>query len=93
MARKIRIKDEERARIVLSRERDVEKLLDEKEKINQQLEMYMEQYAALTGETRVANAKYRGRGSRAGSLKALFITLGVAAVIVAAAVITFIILK
>lgn len=47
------IRSESRARIILSRERDVERKLDEKERITLELEEYMKQYAALTGEKKV----------------------------------------
>ena len=56
------IKSERRARIVLSRERDIERKLDEKERINLQLEEYMKQYAALTGENRVLSDATKKRG-------------------------------
>ena len=58
------IKSERRARIVLSRERDIERKLDEKERINLQLEEYMKQYAALTGETKVISPEARRRMRR-----------------------------
>ena len=47
------VRSESRARIILSRERDVERKLDEKERITLELEEYMKQYAALTGEKKV----------------------------------------
>ncbi len=84
MARKVRIKDEERSRIVLSRERDVERLLDEKERINQQLEAYMKQYAELTGDKRIAQNNYRATHHNRRALKIALITLGVIVVAVGA---------
>ena len=72
------IKSERRARIVLSRERDIERKLDEKERINLQLEEYMKQYAALTGENRVLSDATKKRGK---TFKALLITLGIIIVV------------
>lgn len=72
------IKSERRARIVLSRERDIERKLDEKERINLQLEEYMKQYAALTGENRVLSDATKKRGK---AFKALLITLGIIIVV------------
>lgn len=93
MARKFRIKDEERSRIVLSRERDVERLLDEKERINQQLEIYMKQYADLTGDKRVAKANYRASHHKRRALKITLITLAVIVVALGALVAYELLLK
>ena len=87
MARKVRIKDEERSRIVLSREKDIEKLQDERERINQQLEMYMKQYADLTGEKRLAKNNYRPTSYKKRSLKITLITLAVIAAVIGALVV------
>lgn len=84
MARKVRIKDEERSRIVLSRERDVERLLDEKERINQQLEAYMKQYAELTGDKRLSQNNYRATHHNRRALKIALVTLGVIVIAVGA---------
>lgn len=51
------VRSESRARINLSRERDIEKKLDEKERITLELEEYMKQYAALTGEKKVLSTE------------------------------------
>ena len=51
MAKRVTIKDEERARIVLSKERDIDRRLFEKERIDSQLEAYMREYAALGDNT------------------------------------------
>ena len=85
MARRVRIRDEERARIVLSRERDIERRLEEKERIDAQLEMYMRQYAEITGEKKLVDNSYRGRRRvpvRSGklicaTLAAIFVFVGV----------------
>lgn len=61
MAKRVTIKDEERARIVLSKERDIDRRLFEKERIDSQLEVYMREYAALTGEKRLIDNSYRGK--------------------------------
>ena len=53
------VRSESRARIVLSRERDIERKLDEKERITLELEEYMKQYAALTGEKKVLSPEAR----------------------------------
>ena len=58
------VRSESRARIILSRERDIEKKLDEKERITLELEEYMKQYAALTGETKVISPEARRRMRR-----------------------------
>ena len=58
------VRSESRARIILSRERDIEKKLDEKERITLELEEYMKQYAALTGETKVISPEVRRRMRR-----------------------------
>ena len=87
MARKVRIKDEERSRIVLSREKDIERLHDERERINQQLEMYMKQYADLTGEKRIAKNNYRATGYNRRSLKITLITLAAIVAVVGAFVV------
>jgi hypothetical protein len=87
MARKVRIKDEERSRIVLSREKDIERLHDERERINQQLEMYMKQYADLTGEKRLANNSYRDSARKSRSLKITLITLAAIVLVVGAFVV------
>ena len=84
MARKVRIKDEERSRIVLSREKDIERLHDERELINQKLEMYMKQYADITGEKRIAKNNYRDSHYKSRSLKITLITLATIVVVVGA---------
>ena len=58
------VRSDSRARIILSRERDIEKKLDEKERITLELEEYMKQYAALTGETKVISPEVRRRMRR-----------------------------
>ena len=85
MANRVRIKDEERARIVLSRERDIDKRLAEKERIDSQLEMYMRKSAEITGEMRLVDNSYRGKRRvpvRSGklicaTLAAIFVFVGV----------------
>ena len=64
------VRSASRARIILSRERDIEKKLDEKERITLELEEYMKQYAALTGENRVLSDATKKRGK---AFKALLI--------------------
>lgn len=80
--KKMRIRNEDRARIVLSRERDIERKLDEKEKINLQLEEYMKQYAKITGEKKVADDLYRGRKTNKVPWKLILITAAVIVVLV-----------
>ena len=82
--RKKYIKAESRARIVLSRERDIERKLDEKERITLELEEYMKQYAALTGETKVLSpevkrVKRRRKARLIGLLLVLAVILGAVA--------------
>ena len=71
------VRNEDRARIVLSRERDIERKLDEKERITLQLEEYMKQYAALTGVEKVLSHEIKmKKRSRRGTL--VFLLLGLA---------------
>ena len=71
------VRNEARARIVLSRERDIERKLDEKERITLQLEEYMKQYAALTGVEKVLSREIKmKKRSRRGTL--VFLLLGLA---------------
>ena len=77
--RKKYVNSESRARIVLSRERDIERKLNEKERITLQLEEYIKHYADLTGEDRVVDSSLRRKGKR---LKAYLITIGIIVVLV-----------
>lgn len=78
------IRSEGRARIILSRERDVEKKLDEKERITLELEEYMKQYAALTGEKKVLSPELikRTRRRRARLVALLLALAAIAGVVV-----------
>ena len=78
------IRSESRARIILSRERDVEKKLDEKERITLELEEYMKQYAALTGEKKVLSPELikRMRRRRARLVALLLALAAIAGVVV-----------
>lgn len=78
------VRSESRARIILSRERDVEKKLDEKERITLELEEYMKQYAALTGEKKVLSPELiKQTRRRRARLVALLLALAAIAGVVA----------
>lgn len=78
------VRSESRARIILSRERDVERKLDEKERITLELEEYMKQYAALTGEKKVLSPEVikRMRRRRARLVAFLLALAAIAGVVV-----------
>lgn len=78
------VRSESRARIILSRERDVERKLDEKERITLELEEYMKQYAALTGEKKVLSPEVikRMRRRRARLIAFLLALAAIAGVVV-----------
>lgn len=58
------VRSESRSRIVLSRESDIERKLDEKERLTLEIEEYMKQYAALTGEKKVLSNKMKKQTRR-----------------------------
>ena len=58
------VRSESRSRIVLSRESDIERKLDEKERLTLEIEEYMKQYAALTGEKKVLSHKMKKQARR-----------------------------
>lgn len=78
------VRSESRARIVLSRERDIERKLDEKERITLELEEYMKQYAALTGEKKVLSPEVirRMRRRKARLVALLLAVVAIAGVVV-----------